>query len=99
MYNIKRATTFLAKNVGSYLFGEQKNLTKFSTIFVIHVLDVVANERLVEVHNKRTNGHDFVMNFEVCKIIFFLFLVLLFSFWFTNFFYEVSTLVVPMFFM
>jgi hypothetical protein len=48
------------------MFGEQL-LTNFSIIFVIPMLDVVAAERLVEIHNKHTEGQDFTMNFEVCK--------------------------------
>jgi hypothetical protein len=80
VYNIGKLATFLAKNVWSSLFGEQKLLTKFSTIFVIHVLDVATVKRLVEVHNKHTERHDFAMNFEVSKKDFF------FSFWFANFF-------------
>jgi hypothetical protein len=51
------------------MFGEQL-LTKFSNIFVIHV---VATERVVEIHNKHTKGHDFEVNFEVCIRHFFLF--------------------------
>jgi len=51
-YRIKRPKTFLVKNVGNFMFSEQQLLTKFSTIFVNHVLNVVANEKLMEVHNK-----------------------------------------------
>ncbi len=38
------------------MFSEQQLLTKFSTIFVNHVLNVAANERLMEVHNKHIEG-------------------------------------------
>jgi len=41
-YIIRRLANFLAKNVGSFMFGEQL-LTNFSTIFVILVLDVATN--------------------------------------------------------
>ncbi len=75
-YNIGRPTTFLAKNVGSFMFGEQQLLTKFSNILVIHVLDVATTERLVEVHNKHTEGHDFEVNFEICIKQFFSFVLL-----------------------
>jgi hypothetical protein len=51
-YKIKRPTTFLAKNVGNFMSSEQQFLTKFSTIFVNHVLNVAANEKFMEVHNK-----------------------------------------------
>jgi hypothetical protein len=56
--------------------------------FVNHVLNVAANEKLVEVHNKHTEGQDFAVIFEIFKIDLFLFLFsfLLFSFWFVNFF-------------
>jgi hypothetical protein len=47
------------------MFGEQL-LTNLSTIFVIPMHDVVAAERLVEIHNKHTKGQDFTMNFEIC---------------------------------
>jgi hypothetical protein len=52
------------------------------------VLNVAANEKLVEVHNKHTEGQDFAVIFEIFKIDLFLFLFsfLLFSFWFVNFF-------------
>ncbi len=66
IYNIGRHATFLAKDVGNYMFGEQL-LINFSTIFVIPMPDVVAAERLMEIHNKHTKGQDFTMNFEVCK--------------------------------
>jgi hypothetical protein len=55
IYNVGRLVTFLAKNVWNSMFGEQL-LTNFSTIFVIHVLDVATVKRLVEVHNKHTKG-------------------------------------------
>jgi len=87
IYSIGRLVTFLAKNVWSSMFGEQL-LTNFSTIFVIHVHDVAIVKRLVEIHNKHTERRDSVMNFEVCKRDFF------FSFWFTNFFYEISKLLI-----
>jgi hypothetical protein len=48
------------------MFDEQL-LTNFSTIFVIPMPDVVATERLMEIHNKHTKGQDFTMNFELCK--------------------------------
>jgi hypothetical protein len=66
IYNTRRHATFLAKDVGNYMFGQQL-LTNFSTIFVIPMLDVVVVERLVEIHNKHSKGQDFTMNFEVCK--------------------------------
>jgi hypothetical protein len=74
-YSTIRLVTFLAKNVGSFMFGEQQLLIKFSTIFVIHMLDIATTKRLVEVHNKHTKGQDFQVNFEVCKT--FLFICLL----------------------
>jgi hypothetical protein len=55
------------------------------TIFVFFVLDVATVKRLVEVHNKHIEGHDFVVNFEVCKRDLF-FSFVFFSFWFANFF-------------
>jgi len=55
IYNIGRLVTFLAKNVWNSMFGEQL-LANFSTIFVIHVLDVATTKRLVEIHNKHTKG-------------------------------------------
>jgi hypothetical protein len=80
----------LAKNVGSFMFGEQL-LTNFSTIFVIHVPNVATNEKLVKVHNKHIERQNFTMNFKVCIKGFFSFcfaksfmkfLVWLFSFYF-----------------
>jgi len=65
IYNTLRNATFLAKDVGNYMFDEL--LTNFSTIFVIPMPDVVTAERLMEIHNKHTKGQDFTMNFEVCK--------------------------------
>jgi hypothetical protein len=55
-YSIKGPTTFLAKNVGNFMSSEQQFLTKFSTIFVNHVLNVAANEKLMEIHNKHIEG-------------------------------------------
>jgi hypothetical protein len=53
IYSIGRFATLLAKNVSSSMFDEQL-LTNFSTIFVIHVLDVVASERLVDLSTINT---------------------------------------------
>jgi hypothetical protein len=53
---LKDLQPFLAKNVCNSMFSEQQLLTKFSTIFVNHVLNVAANERLMEVHNKHIEG-------------------------------------------
>jgi hypothetical protein len=55
IYNIGILATFLAKNVWSSMFCEQL-LTNFSTIFVIHVLDVATIKRLVEVHKNTLKG-------------------------------------------
>jgi len=63
------------------MFGEEL-LSNFSTIFVIHVPDVGACERVVEVNYIHTKGQDF----EVCIINFFSFV--LFSFSFANVFME-----------
>jgi hypothetical protein len=45
---------FLAKNVSSFMFGEQQFLTNFSTNFVIPMSNVANVKRLMEVHNKNT---------------------------------------------
>jgi hypothetical protein len=39
---------FLAKNVSSFMCGEQQLLTNFSTILVIHVHVVTTIERLMK---------------------------------------------------
>jgi hypothetical protein len=54
-YNTRRLATFLAKNVGSSMFGKQL-LTNFPTIFVIFVPDVATIEKLVEVHTNTIKG-------------------------------------------
>jgi hypothetical protein len=66
---------FLHKNVGNSMFGEQQLLTNFSTISMIHVPDVTTIERLMEVHNKHTEKHNFAVNFKVCIKHFFSFVL------------------------
>jgi hypothetical protein len=55
-HSIGRFAMFLAKNVSSFMFGEQQFLTNFSTIFVIHVPDIRACERLMEVNTNTLKG-------------------------------------------
>jgi hypothetical protein len=81
------------------MFNEQQLLRKFSTIFVNHVLNVVANERLVEVHNTHIEGQDFVVIFEVFKIDLFFFFISLVFILVYKFLNEVSILVVPTLFL
>jgi hypothetical protein len=38
----------------------------YATIFVILVGDFIDVKRLIEIHNKRTKGQNFTINFEVC---------------------------------
>jgi hypothetical protein len=41
------------KNVGSFNFEEQKLLTNYLSIFMMHIVDETSIEKLTKVHNKR----------------------------------------------
>jgi hypothetical protein len=62
IYNTRRPTIVLIKNIGTPIFGEQL-VTKFASCFVILALGNGAIERLSKVHHKKIESQDFVTNF------------------------------------
>ncbi len=69
MYSTDNLATMLVENIGSSQFNEQQLITNYATIFVTSSLDVIAIKRLIEIHNKRIEGQNFMTNFEICEDI------------------------------
>jgi hypothetical protein len=54
------------KIIKNIVFGEHQLVINFVNIFEILVLDPLAFEILIQVHNKEIKGLDVIVNFEVC---------------------------------
>jgi hypothetical protein len=55
----------LIKNVGTPIFGEHHLVTNSTSYFIIHAPNAKDVKRLTKIHGSKTNGHDFVIYFEV----------------------------------
>jgi hypothetical protein len=65
IYNTKKPTTLLIKNISTPVFGEQQFVTNFASCFVILAHDDTNIKRLMKVHQSKIDGQDFTNNFEV----------------------------------
>lgn len=75
LYNTCRPAIFLVKNIRSVIFGEQELLTNFSSVFIILAPNHATIDRLNKVHNKKIEGQDFAIKFEIWVYILFCFFI------------------------